>query len=111
MSIPATNFINHEGYYRLGKTYDIPIDGGTVFLNTNSSTKHKGILLRNKNLSSTVQFDITFEDNQIVTVTLIGYGNTSINATFGAGYILPCVVKKIRSKTGSTITGTVTLLL
>lgn len=110
MSIPATNFINHEGGYRLGKVYSIPIDGGTVILNSSSATKHKGILLRN-NSTSTQSFDITFSDGSVVRIALIGYTNTTITGNFGAGYILPCVVNGVKSMAGATITGTVTLLL
>lgn len=110
MSIPATNFINHEGGYRLGKVYSIPMDGGFVRFDQNSTTKHKGILLRN-NSGSTQLFDITLSGGGTVTIAVIGYTSNNITGNFGAGYILPCVVDRVQSKPGVTITGTVTLLL
>lgn len=111
MSIPATNFINHEGGYRTGKTYTVPIDAGVVQFGQNSTTKHKGILIRNNDPTVATQFDIQFSDGLTVRIAVPGYNVTNLTGNFGAGYILPCVVRSVKSMSGSTITGTVTLLL
>lgn len=111
MSIPATNFINHEGGYRTGKTYTVPIDAGSVRFDENSTTKHKAILIRNNDPTVATQFDIQFSDGLTVRIAVPGYTSSNLTGNFGAGYILPCVVRSVRSISGSTITGTVTLLL
>ena len=108
MSIPATNFINHEGGYRLGKVYSIPINGGVVRFDQNSTTKHKGILIRSNDPLLNPQFDIEFSDGNMVRVTVPFYAAANV---LGFGYILPCVVRSVKSMSGVTTTGTVTLLL